>query len=100
MSVIALTYFVNYGDVRMTKSRCGTRLLLEATKSFRVTAQKLRQKLQRNLSTKNGVAREVHFAHSTFTDERENLVVLYAFTDFKLFGFNEGLRCRLNCRGF
>jgi hypothetical protein len=65
---------VDRNNVGMIQSGDRACLLLKSAQAIRISRERFGQHLQRNIAQQTGVARPVHFAHTTSADERDNFV--------------------------
>ena len=72
---VSFTNFIDVSDVRMIERRRSFGFLDKPSHSILIRSQFSRQNLQRHLAFELRVLRQIHFAHSTFADLRDNTVM-------------------------
>jgi len=66
---------INRADIQVVKSRCGTRLALEALQRLAISRKLFGKELERNMSAELQVFGFVNYAHASATQFAQDLVM-------------------------
>jgi len=81
--LVRLLQTVNRRDVRMVRRRKDLCLTLEASQSFRILGELIRQNLDRHIPAELSISRPINLAHPALPDGLDDLVVGEFVTSFE-----------------